>query len=128
MVTVNYSNFVHKSPWDYPNFKSYWNDEKGYYKLFKCKNIIWRIIHYDSWISRDGSIVWKDFLFYSSPIVPTILKVYCSYKAAIKYFQTIKNEMISELVEDVNRRILDEVFNMNEEELNKLVEECDDDI
>lgn len=110
----------YKNPWDYPNFKEYWADEKDDYKSRVYKNLIWRIIHYKNWVCRDGYIVWEDFLFYSSPIIPPMLKAYCKYKSSVKMWNTVTGSLIDDMASEINNKILQQMKFMTDEELDNI--------
>ena len=97
---------TYMNPWDYRNFKAYWEDHKMEFKRLKSKNIIWRIIHWKNWISMDGKFIWVGFLIYHNPIVPAILKGYVSYKSAVKTWKEVSSHMVDELTEEINKEIL----------------------
>lgn len=111
-IKVKYD--ITRDPMVYKDFKDYWDDNKSGWKKGKYRNIIYRMIHYRDFISRDGDFIWRDFLFYSSPIFPVKMKAWFSYRRSLRQWKEVVDANVDELTEQIDKEILDEVMKMVE--------------
>ena len=57
----------------------------------------------------NGTFMWLDFLIYSSPIIPTKLKAFISYKRNVGIYDKLAEHIGNQYAKAVNKKILEEM-------------------